>query len=92
VRSGPLRVRYLAAPADGVTTASVGYAIGKRNGGAVVRNRIRRRLRAAVSQATTPLTSGFYLISADTSAATLPFDELVSNVDNVVMSLKSTHR
>ncbi|MEY2474588.1 MAG: Ribonuclease [Actinomycetota bacterium] len=92
MRSGPLRVRYLAAPASGATAASVGYAIGKRNGGAVVRNRIRRRIRAAVSQASTPLTSGFYLISADSSAATVPFDELVTSVDNVVMSLESTHR
>jgi len=58
VRSGPLRVRYLAAPGG----PSVGYAIGKRVGGAVVRNRIRRRIRAAVVGATTPLTSGFYRV------------------------------
>jgi ribonuclease P protein component len=83
VRSGPLRVRYLAAPGD----PRVGYAIGKRTGAAVVRNRIRRRLRAAVASASVPLTSGFYLISTDASAERLPFDDLVSAVDNVVISL-----
>ncbi len=79
VRSGPLRVRYLAAP----DSARVGYAIGKRAGGAVERNRIRRRLRAAVATATTPLTSGFYLISADPSAADAAFSELVDAVETV---------
>lgn len=34
--------------------ARVGYAVGKRLGGAVIRNRIKRRLRAAVQQAAVP--------------------------------------
>jgi ribonuclease P protein component len=88
VRSGPLRVRYLAAPDQ----PAVGYAIGKRVGNAVLRNRIRRRIRAAVAQATTPLTSGFYLISTDSSAATTPFAELVGAFDNAVMSLSEGGR
>jgi ribonuclease P protein component len=79
VRSAPLRVRYLAS-ADG---PAVGYAIGKKTGSAVERNRIRRRLRAAVHTATTPLTSGFYLISAESSAAHTPFAELVTAVNAV---------
>jgi hypothetical protein len=36
-----------------------------------------------VSTATTPLTSGFYLISADPSAAEAPFSELVGAVETV---------
>ena len=88
MRSGPLRVRYLAAPGG----ASVGYAIGKRTGPAVVRNRIKRRVRAAVASTSTPLTSGFYLISTDSSAATAPFDELVGAVDNVVISVARGNR
>jgi ribonuclease P protein component len=90
VRSGPIRVRYLAAPES--ASASVGYAIGKRVGPAVVRNRIRRRLRSAIFASTTPLTSGFYLISTDSSAATVPFDELVHAVDNIIMSATGTDR
>lgn len=80
MRSGPLRVRFVAAPGS----ARVGYAIGKHAGGAVDRNRIRRRLRAAVTQATTPLTSGFYVISADPTALQAPFAELVHAVENAV--------
>jgi ribonuclease P protein component len=79
VRSGPLRVRYLAAPEG----PFVGYAVGKRTGPAVVRNRIRRRLRAAVASAPA-MSSGFYLISTDASASTAPFDQLVAAVDNVI--------
>src|SRR5688572_11409290 len=77
MRSSPLRVRFLAAPNDVDDGAAlVGYAIGKKAGGAVERNRIRRRLRAAVSTATTPLTSGFYLISADPAIADAAFADL----------------
>ena len=77
VRSGPLRVRFVAGPA----VPTVGYAIGKKYGRAVDRNRIRRRLRAAVMHSTTPLTSGFYVISADPAAASVPFKDLVASVE-----------
>jgi ribonuclease P protein component len=79
VRSGPLRVRYVVASAH--EAPAVGFAISKKTGGAVVRNRIRRRLRAAVAASVTPVTSGFYLISADTAAATVPFADLTVAVD-----------
>jgi ribonuclease P protein component len=65
----------------------VGYAIGKKAGNAVERNRIRRRLRAAVAQATMPLTCGFYVISADPSAVRAPFGELITAVENAVEKL-----
>jgi ribonuclease P protein component len=77
VRSGPLRVRFLAAPVDG---PAVGYAISKAQGNSVVRNRIRRRLRAAIAAANVPLTSGLYLFSAETAVATMPFNDLVAAV------------
>ena len=79
VRSGPLRVRYFAAP----IAPAVGYSIGKKMGGAVERNRIRRRLRAAVAAAQTPLTGGFFLVSADPSSLDVPFDALVAAVEDV---------
>jgi ribonuclease P protein component len=78
-----LRVRFLADGSSGEQSAAVGFAIGKKYGSAVERNRLRRRLRAAVSAATTPLTSGFYVISADPAAARAPFAELVTAIDGV---------
>ena len=84
VRSGPLRVRYLAA-SDGLF---VGYAIGKKVGPAVVRNRIRRRLRAAVDQLDRRggvlLPSTAYLLSAGPEAATCSFAELLTWVEGAL--------
>ena len=58
----------------------VGYAIGRRHGGAVVRNRLRRRLREAVRAAATDLEPGAYLVRATPPAATLGFEELCRSV------------
>jgi ribonuclease P protein component len=58
----------------------VAYAINRKVGTAVVRNRVRRRLRAALAgiDRAEPqrLPAGAYLISADASLAELPFDEV----------------
>ena len=63
------------APArDGVP--HVAYAIPRRAGGAVARNRIRRRLRAAVDGIAADLRAGNYLVSPDPACRTAPFDEL----------------
>jgi ribonuclease P protein component len=63
----------------------VAYAIGKRTGSAVVRNRIRRRLRAAVALHEAELTAGWaYLLAADRRAMTAPFAELAEHVGRVL--------
>lgn len=57
----------------------VAYAINRKVGSAVVRNRIRRRLREALTEldrGPSPLERGDYLFSAERTAADLPFDEL----------------
>jgi len=65
--------------------ARVAYAVGRRFGNAVARNRLRRRLRAAVHQNHTDLHPGAaYLFSAGRSAVTMPFDELVATVGELV--------
>lgn len=52
------------------------YAIGKRVGGAVIRNRLRRRLRAAMDELQPILVPGLYLIKCDFSAKDLSYEQL----------------
>jgi len=76
-RSGPVTVTALRDPAAG--GARVAYAVSKAVGGAVERNRLRRRLRAIVHD--TDLDAGVYLVSASPAAASLPFAELAAHVE-----------
>ena len=52
------------------------YALSKKVGGAVVRNRLRRRLRAIMDGVAPGLPPGAYLVSASPPATGLRFDEL----------------
>jgi ribonuclease P protein component len=75
-------VRFVRA---GVAAPEVSYAIGKWVGSAVDRNRVRRRLRAAIAANEDVLVSGgHYLMSADAAAATIPFDRLAAAVRMLV--------
>ena len=74
VRRGPITVTYAAEPlTDHVRVA---YAVGRRVGGAVRRNRLRRRLRAVMSEQDTNLRMGAYLVGAGPGATSLSFEEL----------------
>jgi ribonuclease P protein component len=57
----------------------VAFAIGRHVGSAVVRNRIRRRLRPIVASLELP--AGAYLLKASAEAAALPFDDLRAHVE-----------
>ena len=59
---------------DAPESVCVAYAIPRTTGPAVVRNRLRRRLRAVVREL--PLEPGDYLISASQGAAELPYAQL----------------
>jgi ribonuclease P protein component len=72
--SGPIRVRFV--EETSWSTANVAYALGKRLGGAVVRNRLRRQLRAIVAELAPSLPPGAYLVSAGPAVTGLRFDEL----------------
>jgi ribonuclease P protein component len=76
-------VTFLAEPAG--DPPRVAYAVGKRAGSAVVRNRARRRLRAGVLEhhrgPDGPLPSGAYLVSAGSAAATCTWPELTRGLD-----------
>ena len=72
---GPVTVRFV--PGESEAPPRVAYAVGG-VGNAVVRNRLRRRLRAAVARAEAELIAGgAYLVSARREALRMPFDALV---------------
>jgi ribonuclease P protein component len=64
----------------------VAYAVGKRVGGAVIRNRLRRRLRAVVADASGSLVPGAYLVAASPEAADLPYEDLKAQVITAMTS------
>jgi ribonuclease P protein component len=64
-------------PGDPTFPPRVAYAVGRRVGPAVVRNRIRRRLRAATRAHRAELQPGAaYLFGAAPGAARVPFAEI----------------
>jgi ribonuclease P protein component len=54
----------------------VAYSISRQVGGAVVRNRLRRRLRAIVSEQAAGLPPGAYVVGSGPGGPLLEFDEL----------------
>jgi ribonuclease P protein component len=59
----------------------VGFTVSKKNGNAVKRNRIRRRLKAALSALARPvLVAGDYVVVARPDALTLPFPKLINSL------------
>jgi ribonuclease P protein component len=74
-RRGPISMTFL--PGDSSLPPRVAYAVGKRVGGAVVRNRVRRRLRAATLAHRAELQpGGAYLFAAAPAAASAPYAEI----------------
>jgi ribonuclease P protein component len=87
VRRGPITVTWLAG--DPAEPPRVAYAIGRRAGGAVVRNRIRRRLRAITREVGAQLRPGAYLFGATAAAASLSYGDLRATV---CQALGALHR
>src|SRR5205823_11445401 len=87
VRHGPITVTW--APGDPAEPPRVAYAIGKHVGGATVRNRIRRRLRAIVRDLQPALGSGAWLIGAAPEVANLSYGELKAAVAGAVAALEA---
>ena len=65
----------------------VAFAVGRKVGGAVVRNKIRRRLRAIMQEAAPELPSGAYLVTAAPAAAQLSFGELRTTVREMLAAI-----
>ena len=80
LRVDPLWCTFL--PAADLRSAYVAFAIGRSTGNAVVRNRLRRRLRALM--AGSDAVPGWYLIGAAPGATELTFGELATRVDELL--------
>ena len=85
VRRGPITVTWLAG--DPAEPPRVAYAIGRRAGGAVVRNRIRRRLRAITREVRAHLQPGAYLFGASASSSSLSYQDLRATVCQALRAL-----
>ena len=73
-RAGPVRVRSVPHRPG---PPAVAYAVGRHAGSAVLRNRLRRRLREAVRERAELLQNDTaYLVGADAAAAAMSFDTL----------------
>jgi ribonuclease P protein component len=70
----------------------VAFAIGRKVGTAVVRNRLRRRIRGGFLELVTEgeVRPGAYLIVAGAAATELTYEELKTNVRNAVAALGSS--
>jgi ribonuclease P protein component len=87
-RSGPVSLRFCRT--DGIADPPrVAYAVGRRFGTAVERNRARRRLRAAVAmEQALLLDGGAYLLAAERSVMTVPFPTLREHVATVLRAVR----
>ena len=76
-------VLYAAVPApDGRPQAA--FAVSKRCGGAVDRNLIRRRLRAATELLADQMGPGAYLIRTDPEVAALSFEQVIHSLSQAI--------
>jgi ribonuclease P protein component len=83
-RSGPLTVSWM--PVPSWSRPLVAFAIGKRVGKAVVRNRLRRRLKEAF-RLDASLPAGAYLVRAQPDAAGLDFRSLQQHLSCAIASV-----
>ena len=86
-RSGPVAVTWLAPdPSEMPTPPRVAFATGRAVGASVRRNRVRRRLRAALRelQGQGRLPGGSYLLAGSAEVARMPWPDLVAAVGEAV--------
>lgn len=78
VRIGSIAVSWV--PTQAAEPPQVAYAIGRRVGPAVTRNRLRRRMRAILRESPVGLPPGAYLVTAGPEATYLSFNDLRSTL------------
>lgn len=86
-RSGPVSVWFLPEPDS--SRPRLAFAIGRRVGPAVARNRIRRRLRHAAADLarSAHLPLGAYLVQVDPAVTSLTFTELADHLGEAVSKI-----
>ena len=82
-RRGSLTVTFV--EAGSAPVPRVAYAVSRRVGNAVTRNRVRRRLRAAAATVT-ELRVGAYLVSAGPATANMSYEELRQDLARAMAS------
>lgn len=87
VRSDALWCRLVVDPK--LSISHVGYAIGSNFGGAVGRNRIRRRLRAIMKTHQADLSPGLYLVGAGEAARTYGYAQLERSASRLIGAIKA---
>jgi ribonuclease P protein component len=90
VRRGALTVTWV--PGKPTEPTRLAYAIGRKAGTAVVRNRVRRRLRSAARECGAALEPGAYLVGATADAATVPYERLKTMLDQAFSVLSERER
>ena len=75
-------------PGDPAQPPRVAFAVGRKAGGAVVRNRVRRRLRAVVREVEPLLQPGAYLVGAGGEAGSMSYGELKATVCEALGALE----
>ncbi len=85
-RSGPV---WVVRAEDGTPGIRVAYAVGRAVGGAVIRNRIRRRLRALVTELDrgAQLAPGAYLVGVTPGVVSVSFAALRTHLAGAVTDL-----
>ncbi len=86
MRSGSLWCSVILDPS--LPAPKVAYAVGKRSGSAVARNRIRRRLRPLMAANSSQLPRGYFLVGASSEAATMSATALNSEVAQLVQRVR----
>ena len=87
-RSGSLTVVFL--EQKSWSEAEVSYAISRRVGTAVVRNRLRRRLKAIMTELAPSLVAGAYVVRTGPGSSTLDYEELRAAMSRALE--RATHR
>ena len=90
-KNGPLQAVF--SPLDDhQERAQVAFAVSKRCGGAVERNRIRRRLRSAVELISPPPRPGAYLVRTDPSVGQETFQDLIHCLDECFQKASASNK